>query len=134
VRPEELPPTASAPGARLAVTALCALEGLVLLGFACLYGYEISIGESDSLARALMSMLLILVGGVALLLLARGWRTGGSWPRTPTIVWNALLLPVAWSLHQGGRTAIGAALAALAVASVVAAIAGAPADRRPAED
>jgi hypothetical protein len=106
----------------------------VLLGFAVLYGYEIAIGASDSVVRAVMSMLLILVGSVALLLLARGWRTGGSWPRTPTIVWNLLLLPVAWSLHQGGRTAIGASLAVVAVASVVAAIAAAPTDRHPAED
>ncbi len=127
---EESAPAADAPGARLAITGLCVLEGLVLVGFAGFYAYEIAIGESDSVARAVTSMLLILLGGVALLLLARGWRAGGAWPRTPTIVWNALLVPVAWSLHQAGRTAVGVGLAVLAVVSILAAIAAAPADGR----
>ncbi len=131
--PEDRPADGES-SARLAVTALSALEGLVLLGLAGFYGYEIAVGASDSVARAVMSTLLILVGGVALLLLARGWRSGGSWPRTPTIVWNALLVPVAWSLHQGGKSAIGLALAVLALVSVVAAIAAAPADRAPERD
>jgi hypothetical protein len=130
VPPEDRPPAANAPGARRAATALCALEGLTLLGFAAFYGYEIALGESDSVARAVMSMLLILLGGIALLLLARGWATGVSWPRTPTIVWNALLLPVAWSLHQSGRSGIGVLLAVVAVGSIAAAIAaGRPGDR-----
>jgi hypothetical protein len=78
-----------------------------------------------------MSMLLILLGGIALLLLARGWSTSASWPRTPTIVWNALLLPVAWSLHQSGRSAVGVLLAVVAVGSIVAAVAAAPVAARP---
>ena len=122
---------ASGPGARRAATMLCALEGLALLGFAGFYGYEIAIGESDSVARAVVSMLLIVVGAVGLLLLARGWSSGASWPRTPTIVWNALLLPVSWSLHQAGRSGFGAVLAVLAIGSVVAALAAAPRVDRP---
>ena len=102
--------------------ALCAVEGLTLLGFAAFYGYEIALGQSDSVARAVMSLLLILLGGIALLLLARGWSTASSWPRTPTVVWNALLLPVAWSLHQSGRSAIGVLLAAVALGSIAAAV------------
>jgi uncharacterized membrane protein len=131
VHSEDRSPDAGGAGARRAATALCALGGLTLLGVAAFFGYEIALGESDSVARAVMSMLLILLGGIALLLLARGWSTSASWPRTPTIVWNALLLPVAWSLHQSGRSAVGVLLAVVAVGSIVAAVAAAPVADRP---
>lgn len=130
---DDLPPGPGASSARLVVAALCVLEGIVLLGFAGFYAYEIAIGESASVARAVMSMLLILIGGIALLLLARGWRTGESWPRTPTIVWNALLLPVAWSMLQADRTAVAMSLGLLAIMSVVAALRAAPGPVAPAD-
>jgi hypothetical protein len=122
------------PGARRRAAALCGVEGLVLVGLAAFYGYEIAIGESDSTARAVMSMLLILLGAVALVLLARGWAGGSTWPRTPTIVWNALLVPVAWSLLESGRPLIALGVAVLAVGSVVSAISASPGgDRRDAD-
>ena len=118
-----------APGARRRAAALCAVEGLVLAGLAAFYGYEIAIGESDSIARAVMSLLLILVGAAALLLMARGWAGGSTWPRTPTIVWNALLVPVAWSLLQSGRPLIALGVAVLAVGSVLSAVSASPGGR-----
>jgi hypothetical protein len=69
---------------------------------------------------------MILVFGVALLFVARGWTRGQGWPRTPTLVWNALLLPVAWTLRESDQTLVAAGLAVLAVASIVAALASPP--------
>jgi hypothetical protein len=48
---------------------------------------------------------------------------GANWPNTPTIVWNLLLLPVAWGLVQGGRGLIALAVAAVAITGIVSAIA-----------
>jgi hypothetical protein len=113
--------------------ALTALEALVLVGFAVFYVIEMVSGATDNLSRAAVSTVLIVVFGVGLLALARGWFGAADWPRTPTVLWNALLLPVAWSLREGDRGPIALALGAVALASIVAAIA-APRTRRESPD
>lgn len=101
---------------------LTALEGLVLIGFVVFYVVEMVSGATDDLARAAVQTVLILVFGVGLLALARGWFRAADWPKTPTVLWNGLLLPVAWSLREGDRAQIAVALGAVALASIVAAI------------
>lgn len=95
----------------------------MVLGFAGFYVYEMVTGATDDLTRAATSGVLILVFGVALLVLARGWARASDWARTPTVLWNALLLPVAWSLHESDRTPVALGVAAVALASIVAALA-----------
>ncbi len=107
---------------------LTVVEGLILLAVAGFYVYEIALGAEDSLTTALTSAALIVIFGVALLVVARAWLRGQRWPRTPTLVWNVLLLPVAWSLRDSDQTLIAAGIAALGVASIVAALAS-PAHR-----
>jgi hypothetical protein len=120
------PPTPSRAG--LVAGLLTMVEALIVLGFAGFYIYELAIGAADSVTTALTSAALILIFGLALLLVARGWVRGQRWPRTPTLLWNVLLLPVAWSLRESDQTLIAAGVAALAVASIVAALAS-PAHR-----
>jgi hypothetical protein len=112
---------------------LTALEGLVLVGFAVFYVVEMASGATDNLSRAAVSTVLIVVFGVGLLALARGWFAAAGWPKTPTVLWNALLLPVAWSLREGDRPLIALAVGAVALTSIVAAVA-APRPRREAPD
>ena len=79
-------------------------------------------GATDDLTRASVSAVLILVFAVALLALARGWFRADDWPKTPTVLWNALLLPVGrWV--EGDRGQIALAVGAVAPASIVAAVA-----------
>lgn len=123
----------AAPGkarAPIAAGALMLLQGSALLLLAGFYGYEMAVGAADSLTTAATSGALILIFGIALLFVARGWLRGQSWPRTPTLVWNALLLPVAWSLHQSEQTLLAIGLALLSGACLVAAVAAAPAPAR----
>jgi hypothetical protein len=87
-------------GSHRAAGVLTLVEALVLLAFTVFYGYEMATGATTSMATAISSGLLILVFAVGLGALAWGWSRGADWPRTPTILWNALLLPVAWSLHD----------------------------------
>ncbi|HET7399981.1 MAG TPA: hypothetical protein VFJ94_15810 [Intrasporangium sp.] len=125
-------PSPADPSRRSAVlrTAAAAtlLEALVLVGLAAFYGYEIAGGAASDVTRAVTSGVLILVFGVLLVVLARGWSRGADWPRTPTLLWNALLLPVAWSLHDAGRTLLGLGVAAVALVSIGAALAAPPRD------
>ena len=98
------------------------LQALALVGFAVYYVYELAIGEGSDATRVLMSALLILLGGVALALVALGWVRGASWPRTPTIVWNVLLVPVGVGLIQGGRTVVGWTVVVVALGATLAAL------------
>ena len=70
---------------------LTGVQALALAGFAVYYVVELVLGEGSDAIRVLMSALLILVGAAGLGVLARGWLGVAAWPRTPTIVWNALL-------------------------------------------
>jgi hypothetical protein len=107
------------------------VEALVLVGFFAFYVYEMAIGATDDLGRAATSAVLILVFGILLLVIAAAWRRGAEWARTPTLLWNALLLPVAWSLHESDRTPLALGVGLLALVSLGAALASPP--RRPAD-
>lgn len=108
---------------RLVAGAVCAAQGLFLLGFCVFSLYELAQGGSDDVTRVVMEVVLVAVFAAGLLALARFWVRGANWPNTPTIVWNLLLLPVAWGLVQGDRGLIALAVAAVAITGIVSAIA-----------
>ncbi|XVX21453.1 hypothetical protein ACQP1U_06160 [Actinomycetota bacterium] len=109
---------------RVIASLVCVAQALVLLGWCAFYAYEIAIGASDDVARAVMSVVLIALFAAALFALGHIWfRTSNWWPRTPTIVWNLLLLPVAWSLHQSGRSLIAVGVGLLAIIGIGSAMA-----------
>ena len=110
------------PAARALAGVLCGVEALALLVVCGFYVWEITRGASDSVVRAAVSALLIAVVGLGLGLLARGWLGGARWARTPTMVWNALLLPVAWSLGQSGHLTLALTVGVLAVVALIAAV------------
>lgn len=106
------------------------VEALIVVGFFAFYVYEMATGAANDLVRAGTSAALILVFGIFLAMAGRAWLQGAGWPRTPTILWNLLLLPVAWSLHESDRTLVAVGVAALAVLTIAAAVLAAPADDR----
>lgn len=110
---------------------MCAVEVLALLGFVVFYLWELTQDSGGDVARVVMSAVLIAVFAVGIGALARGWVRGDNWPNTPTVVWNALLLPVGWSLVQGDRGLVGALVIVVALVGIVAAI---RADTTEAED
>jgi hypothetical protein len=107
---------------RRIAAAVCAVEALTLLGFCMFYLWELGQGASADATRAVVSAILIAVVAVGLAVLARSWWRGAGWPNTPTVVWNLLLLPVAWSLVQAGHLLIAVAVGVVALVGVVAAI------------
>ena len=108
-------------GPRGLAALLVGLQALTLAGFAVFYVVELVLGEGSDGTRVLMSAVLILVGAAGLGAVARGWLGTASWPRTPTIVWNAILLPVGLSLVQGNRTLVGWLVIVVALVVIVAA-------------
>ena len=107
--------------ARRVAAVSCAVQGLALFGVAAFYGYELAVGEGSGTALVVMSTLLIVLAGAGLGLLARGWLGEAWWPRTPTVLWSLLLLPVGWSAVQAGAAVVGWLVVGLALVTLVAA-------------
>lgn len=107
---------------RSVAAGVCGVQVVALLGFVAFYLWELTQDSGGDVARVVMSALLIAVFAVGIAAMARGWLRGDNWPNTPTVVWNALLLPVGWSLVQGDRTLVGALVIAVALVGIVAAI------------
>ncbi|MBR7743875.1 hypothetical protein KC207_11295 [Phycicoccus sp. BSK3Z-2] len=121
------PPPRPASGARegtnrLVAAVSCAVQALALFGFAVFYVYELSIGEGSDTGRVVMSAVLIALAGAGLGRLAWGWVRRAWWPRTPTILWNGLMLPVGYSVLQAGTPLVGWAVLVVAVVTLVAAL------------
>jgi hypothetical protein len=116
-------PAASGRGVRFLAAAVCLLQALALLSICIFYALGLIRGESGDAARTIVSIILIALFAGALGVLAWAWWRGFPWPVTPTVLWNALLLPVAWGLFQGGRGILGSMVLAVAVAGIIAALA-----------
>lgn len=108
-------------GPRRLAALLTGMQALLLAGFAVYYVVELVLGEGSDATRVLMSALLILVAAAGLGALGRGWLGAATWPRTPTLVWNAILLPIGLSLIQGDRVAVGWVVIVVAVVVIGAA-------------
>ena len=119
---------------RAVAAGICALQALALLGFVGFYLWELTQDSSDDATRVVMSALLILVFAVGIAAMARGWVRGDNWPNTPTVVWNALLLPVGWSLVQSDHGLIGGLVIVIALVGILAAIRADTRDDDTAED
>lgn len=107
---------------------VCAAEALLLLATAAILARELITGTADDASTAGMTLAVSALFAALLLVLAAHWWRGRRWPRTPTIVWNLLLLPAAWTLGTGGATALAIGLAAAAVLGLMAAWSSPPAD------
>lgn len=102
--------------------AVCLLEAVLLFVTAGMYGIELAAQESIDPNTASMSLVVSVIFAILLLVVGMSWLRGRSWPRTPTIVWNLLLLPAAWTLVTSSGLWIGLAVAVMALIGVGAAL------------
>lgn len=109
------------PTASRAAGAICLVEAVLLLIAGLFFGGELLTGTADEASVASMSMILTLLFAVLMLVMAVHWWRGSRWQRTPTIVWNLLLLPAAWSLMSSSGVLPALAVAAVALAGLVSA-------------
>ena len=116
---------------RVAVAVLL-LQGLGLVGAAVFLVVRARGDDTDSLGGALVGALIALLGAAAFAGLGLALRPP---PRraavTPALLLEALCLPVAYGLFQGGQPAYGAPLLALAVTGLVCVVLGAGATPPP---
>lgn len=109
-------------GPRRVAAVLTGVQALALLGFAVFYLYELAVGEGSDPVRVVMSAALIALFAVGLGVLARAWLGDAAWPKTPTIVWSALLFPVGGTIVQGGLPLLGWGILAMALTTALVAL------------
>jgi hypothetical protein len=97
------------PGVVRAAAALVAAQGAVAVGFAGFLVVNAS-ASAQRLGALLGEAGMFLVIGAAVLLVAWGLVKGRFWARTPAIVVQLLLLPVAYSLLVPSRQVLAGAL------------------------
>lgn len=102
--------------------AVSLLEAVLLFVVAGMYGLELAAGEAFDPNTASMSLVVSLIFALLLLVIGMSWLRDRSWPRSPTIVWNLLLLPAAWTLGTSTGVWFGLGLAVVAVVGVGAAL------------
>lgn len=104
--------------ARLAAGLLLA-QVVGFVAAAVFYVVEGLQGLGEDGARVVMSVVLFLVLAAGLFTVARGLARGAAWARTPALVWNAVLLPIAWNLTEAGAYGWAALLCAVALVGLV---------------
>ena len=101
---------------------VCLVESALLFVTAGMYALELLADQAFDANTASMSLVVSLIFALLLLAVGMSWLRGRVWPRTPTIVWNLLLLPASWTLGTSTGLWFGLGLAALAVVGIGAAL------------
>lgn len=109
-------------GAWLVAAAGTALEvaGLVVMAVLSLTG--IATGRASTTTRAATEAVMLLVLAAAVALVVVGLWRRRSVAKTPALLWNGMLIPVAFSLFDGGAHLVGAATGVIAAVSFAAAL------------
>ena len=101
------------------VAGLVLAQGGLLVGIAVVAAVELAVATAADVTRALVSAGLTLRAGAGLLQVGRGLLRARRWARSPALVTNLILVPVAVGLLQGGRWYLGVPLIAAAATVVV---------------
>jgi len=109
--------------ARLTVCLVTGLQAVAVAAVAVFYVVELGRGAGADGAGVISSVVLFVIVAGALSALAAGWWRRAAWPRTATIVWNLVLVPVAVALFQAGQTLLGVVLGVVVVVATGSALA-----------
>jgi hypothetical protein len=104
--------------ARRLLAVLVALQGGLLVAVAVFYIIEVVIGEPRSVPGAVGILLMAGAAGFGLLLVARGLLARRRWGRSPALVTQLMIIPVALASFPTGWY-IGGPLLVWAVAVIV---------------
>ncbi|SEM85442.1 hypothetical protein SAMN05660976_06174 [Nonomuraea pusilla] len=114
-------PVSKRPLSLVVAAAIVALEGLVALGLGVYVAVETLVGRPDDLTSALAEAAFGLLVGAGLLWVAWGGLLRMErWGRSPAVVAQIFLLPVAFTLVRSGQPLIGVPVGVAALAALVA--------------
>jgi hypothetical protein len=96
------------------------LHALACAVFALVFPLAASRDAGLSTTSHVMFSVFTALVAAGLALVARGLWRGLGWPRTATLVWLALLGPVAWALVEAGWEMVGSLILGSAVVGIMA--------------
>lgn len=114
-----MPSFAGSPRLLTVTVLVVALHAVVLVGFGLYLVVAGVAGSPSDRTGAVGAGALSLLGGAGLVLVARGLLRRRRWARSPALVAEVIVLPVAWGLVQGGRGEIGVPLLVTAAGCLV---------------
>jgi hypothetical protein len=115
----------------LVAAAIVGLQALGCAVFAAFFPFMAAQRAALSSTSHVMFSVVIALCAAGLSLVARGLWRGLSWPRTATVVWLVLLLPVGWALVQAGWWLVGVLILGSAGAGIAAVAAEGRNNQRP---
>ena len=92
----------------LVAAVIIGLQALGCAGAAVFFLFAAPRDASLTDTSHVMFSVVTLLFAVGLGLVTRGLWLGRNWPRTATVVWLVLLVPVGWAMIQAGRGLVGA--------------------------
>lgn len=98
------------------------IESLSLIVLALMAAYGVISGGASTTTRALTEAVSLLVLGFGVGFLALNLLRHKSLAKTPTLLWNAILFLLSFSLIQGGAPLVGAATIVVSVVTFIAAL------------
>ncbi|WP_106399658.1 hypothetical protein [Actinocorallia populi] len=104
----------------LLAAALEGLVGLIAVGGGLFTAVETVVGDPRNTTTALAVAAMAIGGGALILKVAHGLYGAASWSRSPAVLTQLFLLPVAVTLVQSDRPQLGYPLVVLAVCALVA--------------
>lgn len=104
---------ARTPRTRPVAAGLMALQAAAVVGVGVYSAFE-------GTGRALSFAATLLVLGIGVGVLAWFLHKGDSLAKTPTLLWNVLLAPLGFSVHDGGQPMLGWLMIAVAAVTFVA--------------
>jgi hypothetical protein len=104
----------------LVAAGIIGLQALACAVFAVVFPLAAPTDASLSTTSHVMFSVFMALFAVGLGLVARGLWQGLSWPRTATVVWLVLLLPVGWAMVQAGWGLVGVLILGSSVAGIAA--------------
>ncbi len=107
----------------LLAAVLESLVGLIAVAGGLYTAVETVVGEPQNTTTALAVAALAIGGGALMLKVAHGLYLAQGWSRSPAVLTQLFLLPVAVTLVQSDRPELGYPLVALAVCALVALLA-----------
>ncbi len=114
----EVPDETVTGSAHTVAAAVTGAQGLALVALAIVTAVVAGDGDADDTSSAWLGAGLWLLAATGLLIAAWALLRGRHWARSPSLVWQLLMLPIGWSLLDS-QSIIGGLVLVSAVAALV---------------
>jgi hypothetical protein len=107
---------------------LAILEAIILFAIAGSLAIASFIRHPTEVVALVAEIVFATLGGIGLLVAARGFKLKKNYGRAPTVLANGIALGVSYYMFDGGRPQLGVPLATIALLTLISALLAVPAE------